>query len=88
MMSHNKRRYFMATAEDLPFIMDTYNANIEALHGADRSIGFGGLMKHRKDRGKEYIQAHPHLKKWINVCICCGTWGYKTELPEWLYCLC
>ncbi len=37
-MSHNKRRYSMATAEDLPFIMDTYNANIEALHGADRSI--------------------------------------------------
>ena len=42
-------------------------------------------MKHRKDQGKEYIQAHPQLKKWINVCICCGTWGYKTELPEWLY---
>ena len=32
-------------------------------------------MKHRKNEGEEYIQAFPHLKKWINEC--CG-W---TRLP-------
>ncbi len=42
-------------------------------------------MKYSKNEGKEYIKKFPHLKKWINVCICCGTWGYKPELPDYLY---
>lgn len=34
----NELRYFPATEEDLPFIAETYNDNIEALHGNCRTL--------------------------------------------------
>ena len=31
-----------------------------------------------------YLQKHPKLWKWMNVCIGCNATGYKPELPEQL----
>ncbi|MBE5731017.1 MAG: hypothetical protein E7350_03620 [Clostridiales bacterium] len=34
------------------------------------------------NKGDEYINAFPKLKKWINECLCCHTKGYKPSMPE------
>ncbi len=39
-------------------------------------------MQHGKNEGEEYIQAFPHLKKWINECNGCHTKGYDPAMPE------
>ena len=39
-------------------------------------------MQKSNDKGQEYIDAFPKLKKWINVCICCGRKGYKPNTPD------
>ena len=36
----------------------------------------------RQNKGEEYINKFPKLKKWINECSCCHKKGYKPELPE------
>jgi len=33
-------------------------------------------------QGNKYLQTFPHLRKWINQCICCQSTGYKPNLPE------
>jgi hypothetical protein len=32
--------------------------------------------------GDLYLEQHPHLRKWVNVCIGCNAQGYKPELPS------
>lgn len=41
-------------------------------------------MKNRNEEGFDYLRQYPKLKKWINICICCGSIGYNPELPETL----
>ena len=36
----------------------------------------------KTDKGQEYIDAFPKLKKWINECSCCHRKGYKPDMPE------
>ncbi len=39
-------------------------------------------MVKRVDRGQEYIDHFPKLKKWINECSCCHRKGYDPDMPE------
>jgi len=44
------------------------------------------MTRNPKDsEGDKYLQQYPRLSRWINVCIRCGTKGYKPELPENIY---
>jgi len=36
----------------------------------------------RNNKGEEYINAFPKLKKWINECVCCHGKGYNPAMPE------
>lgn len=36
----------------------------------------------RNNKGEEYIEAFPTLKKWINECVCCHNKGYNPSMPE------
>lgn len=36
----------------------------------------------KTDRGQEYIDTYPKLKKWINECYCCHRKGYNPDMPE------
>ena len=36
----------------------------------------------RNNKGEEYINAFPKLKKWINECLCCHEKGYSPFMPE------
>lgn len=36
----------------------------------------------RKGDGLDYLKQYPELNKWMNTCICCGSVGYKPELPD------
>ncbi len=36
----------------------------------------------RKGDGLDYLKQYPKLNKWMNTCICCGSVGYKPELPD------
>jgi hypothetical protein len=40
---------------------------------------------HKKSTSERYLQQYPRLSRWINVCVRCGTKGYKPELPENVY---
>lgn len=43
------------------------------------------MSKHRRKNendGIQYIQKYPHLKKWINQCVCCQATGYKPDMPK------
>ena len=37
------------------------------------------------DKGEEYINKFPNLKKWINECICCHRKGYNPKLPDEIF---
>lgn len=39
-------------------------------------------MRYSHNEGLEYLKAYPKLKKWINICICCGSIGYNPDMPE------
>ena len=39
-------------------------------------------MKQYEDKGENYINTFPKLKKWINECMCCHRKGYKPDMPE------
>ena len=34
------------------------------------------------NKGGEYINAFPKLKKWINECLCCHNKGYNPSIPD------
>lgn len=34
------------------------------------------------NKGEQYINAFPKLKKWINECLCCHEKGYKPSMPD------
>ncbi len=36
----------------------------------------------RREDGLKYLKQFPKLNKWINRCICCGSIGYSSSLPE------
>jgi len=36
----------------------------------------------KKNKGEEYIQSFPKLKKWINQCVCCQYKGYNPSIPD------
>ena len=39
-----------------------------------------------KSREKEiYSKQYPHIEKWLNHCIFCGTSGHKPDLPKKIY---
>ncbi len=39
-------------------------------------------MRNKNTEGLDYLRQYPKLKKWMNICICCGSIGYNPELPE------
>ena len=42
--------------------------------------------KNRKsNKGDEYIEWMPKLKKWINECQCCKKTGYDPSMPEKIF---
>ena len=44
------------------------------------------MTKYSKESaGERYLQQYPKLSRWINVCVRCGTKGYKPDLPENIY---
>ena len=40
------------------------------------------MVMRGKENGLSYLEQYPQLNKWINRCICCGSIGYKPNLPE------
>lgn len=36
----------------------------------------------KRTTGPDYLLQYPKLNKWMNTCICCGTTGYKPDMPE------
>ena len=36
----------------------------------------------KTDKGEEYINAFPKLKKWINECLLCHRKGYDPSMPD------
>lgn len=44
--------------------------------GRNETIGY------KNNKGEEYINAFPKLKKWINECLCCHEKGYNPSIPE------
>ncbi len=36
----------------------------------------------KNNKGEEYINAFPKLKKWINECLCCHEKGYNPSMPD------
>lgn len=39
-------------------------------------------MKRNNWYGFDYLKQFPKLNKWMNTCICCGSVGYKPDLPD------
>lgn len=61
-----------------------YPTNTDILNEAVENIGKdqGSFMKNRNGGGFDYLRQYPKLRKWINICFCCGNIGYNPELPE------
>lgn len=36
----------------------------------------------KNNKGEEYINSFPKLKKWINECLCCHEKGYNPSMPD------
>ena len=42
-------------------------------------------MTSQKKDNENYIKKYPEMRKWINECMICHTFGYKPNLPEDIY---
>lgn len=40
------------------------------------------FMEYSKKNIDLYLKMYPHYRKWLNQCPCCGTRGYKPNMPD------